>query len=141
MPGPDLTGVTLAAEQYLDDTVQLVVDADRVKGGALNEVTGLIEANADESAGWESPALITPAENPSRQTPSDLSPVTVSNAARLYTAMLPLSTPELEPGQQLQVLVSRRDPQLEGRRFRVLGGGSVSTYAVLRKVPLELLGT
>jgi hypothetical protein len=40
MPGPDLTGVTLAAEQYLDDTVRLVIDADRVQGGVLNDARG-----------------------------------------------------------------------------------------------------
>ncbi|MDI3417971.1 DUF6093 family protein [Streptomyces luteolus] len=55
-----------------------------------------------------------------------------------YQAMVPVDAPPTRPGDVLVVAGSTRDPQLMGRRFRVVDYG-LGSYAVVRLIRLQLL--
>jgi hypothetical protein len=137
----DLSGVQRTVEGLLVDSVEVWRDVRGERDDVLDEETGALGLGAGPAGEliWQGtgavvlsglPATAPPVDGALAQLPSDTA----------YQGMLPLGAPLIRVDDLVVVVDSVRDAQLVGRRFRVAGVSS-SSFAVVRVVRLELLGS
>ncbi|MBC9717813.1 hypothetical protein H9Y04_35310 [Streptomyces sp. TRM66268-LWL] len=137
--GLDLSGVRRVVEGVLDDRVELWRDLQGEADDELNESTGeLVPQAGTPRRYWDGLAAVTLTGQLPSNTQSLDGMWSAAPSKTAYLALLPLTAPQTRPDDFLVVASSNRDPQLTGRRFRVLEAATAS-YAVVRQVRLQIL--
>ncbi|GGL03344.1 DUF6093 family protein [Streptomyces flaveus] len=134
----DLSGVRRVVERLLDDRLELWRDVDGVSGDVLDEGTGELKLGGSVPVLlWAGVgAIVRPGSLGVVPHLDSLAAAGPSSTA--YQALLPLTAPSAAVDDVLVVSRTARDPQLTGRRFRVVDVG-LGTYTVVRVMRLELL--
>lgn len=134
----DLSAAVQAVERLMSDTVVVTRDAQGPGDDVLDESTGLlVRPDGDSTVVYTGPWLVTPTAG----APAIVGALatTVPETTATYRALLPLTAPELQPGDVLTATSVLRDPQLVGRRFQVRTEPELSSLPVARIVGLDLL--
>lgn len=117
MAGPDLTLAAEKVTSLMDDTIVIRRDVEDTDDDTLNEATGAMSSpNPDATTVYNGPCMFRPlAQGSDRQ-------LLEGGAARSltrYRVALPLSAPEIKPGDVGIITASRRDPVAVGLTLRV----------------------
>lgn len=129
---PNVAAARTVAESAMVDTCQVFRDPEGTGDDTLDEDTGILTpAPTDDDPIYDGPCMLTTAV---RESTDGEGGALVYR--RLKSARLPVSAPQLLYGDVLVVTVAANDPQLVGRRARVLDS-EVNTFAVTRKLLLE----
>jgi hypothetical protein len=122
------------------DTCRVDRDLPGVDDDELDEETGLLVPPADDDSTIYTGAcaVLVDTDRVAQAAGSDMGQQPYPDRDPHYSALLPVTAPHLLAGDELTILTSQRDAQLVGRRFRVIKDGPVTTFAVVRKVPLDV---
>lgn len=130
---PDVQGARAVAEAAMVDTCIVYRDPQGSADDTFDAATGLLtQAGGDQSTVYTGPCMLRTANIQGRR--DDEGGATL--ARKLQSARVPVSAPVMLFGDILVVLTSTNDPQLVGRRARVLDV-VVNTFAVTRRLQLE----
>lgn len=130
---PDVVAARVVAEAAMVDTCIVYRDAAGSADDVLNTTTGaLAQPVGDQTTVYEGPCLLRTENIQARRDEEGGAYL----ARKLQGARLPVSAPVVVYGDILEVLTAAHDPQLVGRRGRVLDV-EVNTFAVTRKLTLE----
>lgn len=130
---PNVTAARTVAEAAMVDTCIVYRDAAGSADDVLNTTTGeLAQPVSDVATVYTGPCLLR-TENIQARRDEEGGAYT---ARKLQAARVPVGAPAMLFGDILEVLTAAHDPQLVGRRARVLDA-EVNTFAVTRKLSLE----
>ncbi len=130
---PDVAAGRAIAEAAMVDTCVVYRDAGGSADDTFNSTTGaLTPPVGDQTIVYEGPCMLRTENVQARSTGEG--GATVSR--KLQGARLPVSAAPVIFGDILEVLTAENDPQLVGRRARVIDS-EVNTFAITRKVQLE----
>lgn len=133
----DLSGVRAFLEEtVLTDTATVARDVAGVHDDELGDDLILRPPPTDLTTVWSGLVAVLPRDYArTAPLPGGLAVEPMEEGA--YLGLAPLDAPVFRRDDLLTVAASERDPQLAGVGFRVLGPGRVSTFAVVRIVPLD----
>lgn len=119
MAGPDLTFAQQKVAGLMDDTCRISRDVERAGDDVLDPVTGrLVPPSPDTTIIYEGPCTV-------RTSDTDE-----------YTVSIPADSPIIRIHDRINVLTSRRDPDLVGRRM-VVTSLTRTSWLVSRKMTAQ----